>query len=240
MLVSSDKLFNIEVVDSPAGYVIRQADWSWFRIPADASSAEALAKQLSSGSSDRHTLLLTANDQVHCEKRQKDIVLHSCANAKLFLNDSFAFYEFITISYEGTVKRNCTRLTTVSEPGYLFSKGGVPHFKSTSWFNTNYKNGTNHWDVTQHEFHTRCKEPQTTRWGGFAWEVGILMTGLAVPLQLHTFLYEGNPHDLSLISFIKTTHMRCYCYTADADAATKAMQLYEAHSSGGEHVSLGR
>jgi hypothetical protein len=112
-------------------------------------------------------------------------------------------------------------------------RGQVPNFEKTQWFNKDYANATNHWDVNKHSMIDKgaTTEPITkTKWGQFSWEIGLLMCGLALPWQNRSFIYEGNPNDASLLSFIKNFGIKCYCYHNNESEAREAIRQYESES----------
>lgn len=226
MFQSKDKLLNIEVANTPDGYILQPADWAWLKIPTSTAHAQVMAQQLANMASDKTLTLLTPQEK--CTVHKHDAILHSIANVSVFRGNGLKFTDAVNVLYEGTIKKNCTKFTARSEVGFLFARNMVPAYRNTSWFANGYTNATTGWNVEKHKFDEQCVEPVIrTKWGNFSWEIGILMIGLALPLQTFTFLYEGNPDDASLLSFVKVVGCRCYCYTNDAQQAAAAIALYD-------------
>lgn len=224
---SQDKLLNIEIASKPQGYFFHPADWSITNMPASPADAAALVAAYRAMQSPKHLALVMA--------RGKDTdSLLAAANLKSLVADGlFELSDTVCLTYEGTIKRNGARLTTVAEPGWLFYRGQVPNFEKTQWFNKDFANASNHWDVTKHSMIDKCAttEPiHKTKWGLFSWEIGLLMCGLAHPWSTRSFIYEGNPNDSSLLSFIKNFGMKCYCYCNNESEAREAIRQYESES----------
>jgi hypothetical protein len=224
MLVSDDKLFHIDIVKSIDGYVLQPSDWSIVNIPTSVVQARALASVYASlrELSKYHVCLAT------CRHSSTSEELHSLGNVSTFLSTTgLKCTDIIHICYGGTSRKHAARLTPIAEMGFLTSWRPKLDYKATTWFNSNFANATNVWDVTKHTFLDGTAEPVTkTRWGSFAWEIGILMMGLASMREFSTFLYLGNPNDVSLISFVKTVGQKCFIYTDDQESAEQALLLY--------------
>ena len=231
MLTSLDRKLNIEISPSPAGYILQPGDFSIVNMPANEVDADVLARSYASLQVENHIALVTA--------RHKDLdTLKALANLKkLQTEGGLVFTDSICLAYQGTTRRNGARLAVISEPAFLFSKGRPPLYSSTKWFNPLFANSTNLWDLTLQNEKTlpmaankeKIKEPgNKTKWGNFSFDIASLMIGLSLPRQTNTFLYEGNPNDPSLLSFIKHYDTKVFVYCSSEADARDAICRYEA------------
>lgn len=235
MFASDDKHLNIEVVKNYSGYVLQPADWSIFNFPKTQDDARHLAdayRQLKESSKNHIAVGVCA----HSTPREE---IESLSHVSDFIARSkFGHTDTVHVVYEGTTQRHCSRLTPIACSGFVLSFRDKLDYKSTTWFNSEFANATNAWDVTKHTLPDSTQEPVCkTKWGMFAWEIGLLMIGLSAPRMYSTFLYLGNP-DKSLLSFIKTFGQTCFVYMSDEQEAIKTINEYnEMEVPSGKDVS---
>lgn len=229
-MLSQDKKLHISITPDASGYFLQPADWSMISMPSDPKVAASLVNAYQSMAAQKHLALITCRGSGVAE-------LQSAANVILLQEAGLQFSDSICLTYEGTTKRNGSRLSIISEHAYLFSRGTAPNFAYTKWFNQSFANATNHWDVTKHTMMDGATEPTPkTKWGNFAWEIGLLMFGLSCPWQFKAFIYEGNPNDPVLLSFIKAFGFTCYCYWKNQEDAKLALQQYERMDVNGQDI----
>lgn len=217
MIKSSDGLVTITPAATPSDIVFEPSDWSIANIPANEKDADALARHLYYMPVSNHVSLLL------CRHRRKDrlkamSMVHSFVYRDKADPVEWNFLDTVCIWYEKPSSCSNNGLLPVSEPGFLVYKGDVPDTSKTQWFNDEYSNSTNLWNVSpQPEEQKTFKYTYNQK---FSWEMNLLMMSLCGPLEYRRFIYALPMNG----SELRSMHKLCRVHNLKAQLVSKNIE----------------
>jgi hypothetical protein len=217
MLKSSDGLLTVD--SSKGEYVFPASDCSILLLPKTIEETRNLFKSIYNTPVENHVCLLVA-------RHNKYDIINSIGNLSLLEEDKLSYLDNIAITYQHSSKRGGV-FSHLAEYGFIYYKGTTPEINNTSWFNTEFKNATNHWDLTPHQHSSDVKEDgEMSVYPKSAWDVNLLMLSLATPLRTRRIVYNL-AWDENLLKFVKKFGIGLTLYVSNAAEEKDVINTYE-------------
>lgn len=214
-LKSSDGVIVIDVLDSiEREMVLPQADFSLVEMPLEPNGVLDLFSSLYRTQRNNHASLVVS-------RLPRKLRLKAFANAIIPEAVGFKFHDTVTIVSQETFKRIPGNLTSLGEVGILFTKSDDVNKEASSWFNTEFGDCTNVWDVTPQPAEHITKTVSRH----FCHEVGYLLANCASPLVCRKFLVMASL-ETAHVDFAKKAKMSMHGVTTDELSAKRMIRYY--------------
>lgn len=198
-------IINNTYISSMSNCVFLPSDWSIFSIPGSKIESKRLAANLYNMPTKNHILFLLSRET-------KNKRIKSLSNLVSFENEGWKFLDSVSVTYEKPSVTSSNGFLPLSEHGYIFYKGDEPTLDKTSWFNPEYKDSSNLWDLQVGQV-SESDYFKNTYSQKFSWELNLLLYSLVGIRANMRFTYGVNisvsSEIKSLINFCEEMGLSC-------------------------------
>ena len=215
VLKSKDDRISIQITkDVVSKAIYPHCDFSLIDMPISEVVAAELFTKLYKSQRNNHCTLVFS-------RQPRKTRLQAIANILEAESVGFKFHDQISIVSQEPYKSVPSNLTPVGEVAFLMTKQADVNKDATSWFNPEFGNATNVWDVTPQE----DESISTTVSRHFCLEIGYLIANCASPLICRRFLVLQTLEP-GHVEFAVKANMALHGITVDELSAKRILRYY--------------